>query len=280
MKVLLCTLLALLPLAASAQDAVLQPVRVGSSTIDLYAEAFYAQELGLFKKEGLDVTITTMKNAGAVAPAVLGGAIDIGVGDPVQIAEAYTENVPLSIIAGGGLYSSNAAATVLCVAKNSPLRTVKDLAGKTISVPTLSDTAQVGVLTWLEQNGVDPASVKFVEVGNPVAGAAVASGRVDAAMIPEPFRTTAMASEVRVFAKPFDAIGTTFFIGVWYGKKDWVAAHPGIAQKFARAIYAAGRWANAHHMESAEILAKHSKTNLAVLQKMQRAPYAESMPVD
>ena len=263
-----------------AQDAPAQALRVGATPIDLYAEAFYAQQLGFFRKENLDVTITTLPNAGHVAPAVLGGSIDIGIGDPVQVATAFTKGIPLAIVAGAGMYSSDAATTALCVAKDSPLRTVKDLAGKTIAVPTLGDTAQAGVEKWLQQNDVSLASVRFVEIANPEMGAALAAGRIDAAMIPEPFRTTAQESDARLFAKPFDAIGRQFMIGVWYGKKDWVTQHADTARRFARAIYAAARWANANHAQSAEILAQNSKTSLATLQKITRAPYAEILPAE
>ena len=222
----------------------------------------------------------TLSNAGHVAPAVLGGSIDIGVGDPVQVATAFTKGIPLSIVAGAGMYSSDVATTALCVAKDSPLRTVKDLADKTIAVPTLGDTAQAGVEAWLQQNGVSPSSVHFVEIANPVMGAALAAGRIDAAMIPEPFRTIAQESDARLFAKPFDAIGHQFMIGVWYGKKDWVAQHADMAKRFARAIYEAARWANAHHAQSAAILAQHSKASLATLLKITRAPYAEKLSAE
>jgi NitT/TauT family transport system substrate-binding protein len=263
-----------------AQEAPAQTLRVGTTQIDLYAEAFYAEELGFFKKENLDVTVMTLSNAGHVAPAVLGGSIDIGVGDPVQVATAFTRGIPLTIVAGAGMYSTDSATTALCVAKDSPLRTVKDLAGKTIAVPTLGDTAQAGVATWLQQNGVDPSSVRFVEIPNPEMGAALAAGRIDAAMIPEPFRTIAQESNARLFAKPFDAIGQQFLIGVWYGKKDWVAQHADTVKRFVRAIYETARWANAHHAESAAILARHSKTSLATLQTITRAPYAEKLSAE
>lgn len=260
-----------------AQDTPPQTLRVGATLIDLYAEAYYAQDMGFFKKENLNVEISTMSNAGRVAPAILGGAIDIGVGDPVQIANAFTKGIPLSIIAGAGMYSTDAATTALDVAKNSPFRTAKDLVGKTIAVPTLDDTAQVGVEAWLEKNGVDRNSVRFVEIPNPEMGAALANGRVDVAMIPEPFRTTAQKSDARLFAKAFDAIGQQFMIGVWYSKKDWVTQHPDTAKRFARAIYEAGVWANTHHAESAIILAKYSKASLSTLQTITRATYAQKL---
>lgn len=151
-----------LPIRVDAQSS--QAIRIAEIAIDLYAEAYYAQDLGLFKKAGLTVEITTFANGGTASTAVAAGAADVGVSNPVAIANAFTHGVPLTILAGAGLYSTNAASTALCVAKNSPLRTAKDAEGKTIALSALGDQAQIGVQEWLQKNGADPAKVKFVEV--------------------------------------------------------------------------------------------------------------------
>jgi len=63
--------LALLPQAtpAGAQDATLT---IGTIPIDATAEVYYAQEMGFFKKAGLNVTITPFTSGGAIAVAVVG----------------------------------------------------------------------------------------------------------------------------------------------------------------------------------------------------------------
>jgi NitT/TauT family transport system substrate-binding protein len=137
------------------------------------------------------------------------------------------------------------------VAKNSPLRTAKDLEGKTIGVSGLNDQSTSAIKEWLDRGGADIASVHFVEVPFPVMGAALAQGRIDAAQIREPGLSAAVASTARVFAKPFDLIAPEFLIGVWFSTTDWVKKNPEAARKFAAAIYEAARWANTHHAESA-----------------------------
>jgi NitT/TauT family transport system substrate-binding protein len=264
-----------LPLAVRAQTGT--TLRVAEIAIDLYAEAYYAQELGLFGKAGLSVEIATFANGGTASTAVAAGAADVGISNPVAIASAVTHDVALTVIAGAGLYSTNAASTALCVAKNSPLRTAQDAEGKTIALSALHDQAQIGVQDWLEKNGADPAKVKFVEVPFPEMGNALAQGRVDIAMIPEPALTVAENGPARLFAKPFDAIAPQFLIGVWFTTRDWVKQNPDAAKRFVAAIYEAGRWANAHHDESAAILAKYGKIDPATLRAMTRAVYATSL---
>jgi NitT/TauT family transport system substrate-binding protein len=265
---------AAIPLRAPAQPA---SVRIAEIAIDLYAEAYYAQDLGFFKTAGLNVEIATFSNGGTASTAVAGGAADVGVSNPVAIANAFTHGVPLTILAGAGLYSTNAASTALCVSKTSPLRTAKDAEGKTIALSALHDQAQIGVQEWLEKNGADPDEVKFVEVPFPEMGSALQQGRVDIAMIPEPALTIALETNSRLFAKPFDAIAPQFLIGVWFTTAGWLQKNGDSAKRFVGAIYQAGRWANAHHDESAAILARYSKIDPTTLHKMTRAVYATSL---
>lgn len=266
-----------LPVAAPAQS--LPTVKVAGLSIDLYAEGYYAQELGLFKKAGLNVDLQTFTNGGTATQAVTAGACDLGVANTVSVANVTLRGLPLSIVAGGGLYSSSAASTALCVAAASPLHTAKDVEGKTIALAALGDQAQAGIEAWLEKGGADSAKVKFVEVFFAEMGAALQQGRVDVAMIPEPALTiaTTTGGPARLFAKPFDAIAPLFLIGVWFGRSEWIKKNPDLAKRFASAIYESAKWANVHHEESATILAGVSKIDPSTVRRMTRAVYAETL---
>jgi NitT/TauT family transport system substrate-binding protein len=264
------------PLPAGAQAA--PPVlRLACFPTDSYGEAYYAQDMGFFAKHGLSVEFT-LNNAGAVALAALAGnGVDIGVANPVSIAQAYAKGVPISVFAGGGLYTAASPATLLVVPKNSTLKTPKDLEGKTIGLPGLGDQLQAAMILWLQKNGADPAKVKFVEVNPPtVMLGALAQGRIDAATPPEPIMTQSLQSDARIFGDPFSAVSPRFFIGLLIARSDWLKANPDVARRFADAIYDAARWANAHRDESAAILAKYAKGDAAVFRTMRRATYTES----
>ena len=280
MKFLRLFLICVASLAAAALPAVAQtsPVlRLACFPTDSYGEAYYAQEMGFFKEHGISVDFV-VNNAGAVALAALAGnGVDIGVANPVSIAQAYAKGIPVSIFAGGGLYTASSPATLLVVPKNSPLRTPKDLEGKTIGLPGLGDQLQAATMIWLQKNGADPAKVKFVEVNPPpVMLGALAQGRIDAATPPEPILTQSLVSDARIFGDPFAGVAPRFFIGVWVARTDWLKANPDVARRFADAIYEAARWANTHHDESAAILAKYAKADAAAFRNMRRATYTDS----
>lgn len=254
---------------ARADDA--NTIRVLAVANDLYAGAYYAQDEGFFKAAGLDVQITTLANGGAAITALAGGSGDVAVTNLVSVAGAVAKGVPLTVIAGGGLYSTRAPSTAICVTKTSTLRTAHDLEGKTIGVAALNDQATLALKKWLTANGADYKNVRMIELGYPEMIAGLAAGRIDAAMLAEPWQTTARNGGDRLYAKPFDAIAPEFTIGVWTSTRTWADGHADLARRFAGAIYAAAKWANAHHDESALILAKYAKADPKMIGGMIRA---------
>lgn len=264
------------PLAARAQST--PAVRVAATANDTFAEAYYAQDLGFFKKEGLDATLLTFANGGAVATAVASGAADFGVSNPVTLAGGIIHGIPFTIVAGGGMYSTKEPTTVLCVAKSAPIRSAADFAGKTIAVSALKDLTTLGAKAWLTDHGVDPAKVTFIEMPFAEMGPALARGSIAGAVISEPSLSAAKRNGlVRVFGKAFDAIAPQFLIGAWFTTTPYAQKNPDAVKRFVAAIYDAARWANAHHEQSAAILAKYSKIDAGTARTMARSTYALSL---
>lgn len=253
-------------------------LRVGATANDTYAEAYYAQDMGFFTKAGLDVTITTLRSGSAVAAGIASGALDVGVSNPVQLASAITHGLPFVYFAGGSFYNSDAPTTVLCVAKDSPLKTVKELEGKTIALNALEDISALGAQGYLTEHGADVSKVQFTEIAFSEMGPAVRAGTVAAALISEPSLTAAKdAGYVRPFADVFDAIAKRFYISGWFTISSWYKGHVALAQRYASVMYQTARWANAHQSESADILAKYSKIEVSVAHRMTRATFDTSL---
>lgn len=275
-RLALATALALVALNAVPARADV-PLHIGATGNDTAAEVYYAEELGMFKKRGLEVTIQNMRSGSAQAAAVAGGALDIGEQNVVSMSHAHERNLPFKFIAPAGDYTSSSSTTNLVVGKSSSLKVAKDLEGKTVAVSALGDLSQIGASAWIDKHGGDSSKVKFIEMTPAEIGAALSRGTVDAGVVPEPALTTAEdAGLVKVFAQPYDALGSRFLINGWFASTDWIKKNPETAKKFADAIYEAAKWANAHRAESAKLLAKHSKADPAVIARMRRATYGEN----
>ena len=84
---------------ATAVAQTVPPVRVATSPAETYAQAFYAEDLGLYAKAGVPVEVDTLATGAAVGEAVYDGRADIGVATMINLATAVTKGVPIVIIA-------------------------------------------------------------------------------------------------------------------------------------------------------------------------------------
>lgn len=269
---LVVALLAPLPAARAQSDAIV----LEGTPNDTSGTIYYALDLGYFQKAGLNVTLTSLNNPGSAAAAIAGGSIAIG-GLPLSVGVlARDRGVPLLMIAPAGIYSSAAPTSAIVVLKNSPVRKAADLNGKTIATRDLSNMSYFAAKLWIDTNGGDSQTVRWVEINDPQDGAALQAGRIDAASISEPALDAAIGGgTVRSVAPVFDAIGSRFLIGAYFTSEDYAKAHPEVVRKFADAIAAAGVWANKNRPASGAILEKYAQA--PVPPGSTRVTYAERL---
>lgn len=263
---------------ASAQTA--SPVRVAAIPIAGAAEPAIAKDLGFFAKAGLDVDIQFMQGSSAIAAAVLSNAVDVGFSAVDTLATAHRKGVQLVSIAPTSEYVSavDGHDAALVVPPNSTVRQAKDLNGKTIGINSMAGIAFLSTRAWIDQNGGDSTTVKFVEVPFSSMPVALETARVDAVQVTEPF-IGAAAKSGRVLTYGLnDAISKHFIISVWFTTPQWAAAHADVVRRFAGAIREAAIWANqkSNSAKFIDILARYTKLDPAVLATMSLPHYAEA----
>jgi NitT/TauT family transport system substrate-binding protein len=249
------------------------PLRIATSPSDLGAQVYYAKELGLFSHNGLDVDISPVSNGADMIAALVGGSLDIGWSSVIPIASAHVRGIGLTILATATVYSASAPTSgMLVVTKSSPIHSGKDLNGKTIAILGIHSNSDVSVREWIDRNGGDDKTIHLLELPYAQMADAVTAGRVDAASIDNTGDVLFGKPDdpLRVVGNTFDAIAPRFSGSVWFSSSDWVAKHPDEARKFIAAIKEASIWANAHHRESAEILAKYTKRSVEQIEGVPR----------
>jgi NitT/TauT family transport system substrate-binding protein len=266
----------LAPRTASAQART--PLHIATLPVDADATAWFALDQGFFAQNGLDVTIDVITNGGAIVSALMGGAIDAGVASIASLSTAHARGLPILAVAAGGIYNGAFPTSVLAVLENSPLHTAKDLTGKTIAVQTLGELAAFSMMSWIDKNGGDGKSVKFLELPTSSMTDALIKGRVDAAFIAEPFYTQAKPA-VRLFAPTYDGVSKRFLINAWCAQHDWIERNTATAKKFIAAMHTAAVWGNQPRNQSASgtILGKYTKIAPETVAKMQRAQFATKL---
>jgi NitT/TauT family transport system substrate-binding protein len=253
-------------------------IQVGTAGNDSSAQAFFATDLGFFKNAGLDAhTLIVPRGTGpAIISAVVGGSLDAGQADMIALAQAHDHGIPIVIVAPSVEYDSKAATTSLVVPKDGPIHSARDLNGKTIGILSLSGPTNAAVMAWIEQNGGDLSTVKFVELANAQMGASLKSGIIAAAAIAEPaLSATLQLGETRILANPYDSVAKTFQLSAWFMSKSWADAHPNLVRKFVDVMHQTAVWANnpANHARSAEMLARYIKLPAATINHSVRAKF-------
>lgn len=259
---------------AGAQTAV--PIRIGIGLNDSGLIPVYAQELGMLQQAGVSFDIQTFANNGAITQAIVAGALDMGVVDGLQVANAVIHGFPLAFFAGGAIFTKEIRTLVLVTAKSSPIQTARDLEGQSVAVSSLNSLSAAGTKEWLRVNGADPAKVKLFELGLAEMNAAIARGTVAAALQGEPFVTEAKA-EQRLLGVPYTAVAPAFYINGFVAPRDWLAKNNAVVGRLSTALYAVARWTNTHRPESAAIESRYTKIPVEIVNVMARNTFATSL---
>jgi NitT/TauT family transport system substrate-binding protein len=263
------------PPAVQAQPA-LTVITVGTLSSDNSAVVYYAQELGIFKKYGIDAQISALTNGPAAAAAVTGGALDIGVANVASIAVARTRGVQLRFVFPASIASEGTLTDQIAVAKDSPAKTAADLNGKTIGVNGLRDLQQLCAMSWMDKHGGDSKTMHFIEIPIPQMGTALQLHRVDAALPVEPF-VTAQKDLIRSLGSVLDGVGPRYMVIGYLASDSWLATHADVAARFVRAMREASQWGNTHRVESAAMIERIMHVDPTVGATMNRATYGTDL---
>ncbi|MCG6205269.1 ABC transporter substrate-binding protein [Rhodopseudomonas sp. HC1] len=134
-----------------------------------------AKEKGYFADQGLDVSINQGKGSGNTAQIVASKAAQFGFADGYVVGNTVSKGAKLKMVAG--IYRRNPCAVL--VLEGSDVKEPKDLIGKTVGITTGSAQFQQ-FPAFLKSSGVDPASVRVVNVDGAGAGPALINGQVAA----------------------------------------------------------------------------------------------------
>jgi NitT/TauT family transport system substrate-binding protein len=160
-------------IAACGTAAQADPVRIGFAAESLdYAPAFAAERLGLFKKHGIEAKLIVFRGGAAAQEAMSAGAADIIAYFAPAVALANLKGVREKMV---GTVSAGHVGWNLIVKADSPIKTLKDLAGKKVGISAKATTSDMAALFIAEKAGV-----KFQEI--PLGAALVPglrSGQVD-----------------------------------------------------------------------------------------------------
>lgn len=255
----------------------LTTVRLSGVQTDDLTPVVWALHNGMYQKAGIDLQLIAANSGTAATNAVVAGAYELGKGSNVAALVAHLRGLPLTIIANGVMWDPKAPTTVAVVAPDSPIRRPRDLNGKTCSTAALNDIVTLTISAWVDKDGGDSKTVKWVEIPNAAEAAAIQTHRVDACQLNEPQFTDAIETgKVRRLGDGLssNAIAESFVIAIYFAQPAFAEKNPGLVRDFARITYESARYTNTHHAETAQVMSDFTKIPLDVMQKINRAPGA------
>ena len=262
------------PVPSTPQDVTV--LRVTAVPNDDVTPILYAQQSGLFRRAGLDVQLQASSSGAAIAAAVAGGSYDVGLASMMALITGHIRGLPFVMIAPSLLYLAEDPAGLMLVPKDSPVRSARDLGGKLLAVAAIKDISWVATRAWVDRAGVDSETLKFVELPQSALGAALDQKRIDAAFVLIPTLEDVLASgHTRSIGATLDGIARRWMVASWFSTMDYVAKNRDAIARFAQTMRTATLYANAHHVETAPLIAAFANLDPARVAQMKRVTCAE-----
>ena len=207
-----------------------------SPTIDS-AGLYIAQMDGLFRQQGLNVTIRFAPAPQLAVSSVVNGTSDISSADYVTyIDNELNDNANLRIIAEASSLQPNSLE--MLVGPQSQVKTLAGLEGHTIAVTAAGDISTLLVRALLSENGVRTRSVN-IQFGFPLNNVAqqLDAGQASAAPIPEPFASEGQQQYGLQELADVDQGGTKNFPMEGFAvTQAWARQNPDTVVAFDRAL--------------------------------------------
>ncbi len=226
------------------------------STAGIYVALWVAVEKGYFKEYGLTVEPILTRSVLGIQALISGS---------VQFAHSACPQFMTARKAGSDVIILSAAApyNLYTVVSRPEITEPKQLVGKRVAINQLGDTTHLSVRFALQQAGVNPDTITYVQIGGtPERLAALQSGSVEAALQSaqnlEIVKSLGMNVLINLLEQKLPYCGAG--IGV---TKAFMAANPQTTEAFLRGIVKGNAYAREGNADQVKaIMAKYMRTTV------------------
>ena len=166
-----------LALAAGNTGAANTPITFQLNWVAGGANAGFAAAVaeGFYKDAGLDVTLVQGNGSGNTAQLVANGRSEIAYADAVAVSQLIAKGAPMKVLST--VYQSNP--NEVSALKKTGIKSIKDLAGKKVGVPSgSSQTTMLPLL--LKANNLKESDVNLINMPPTAMVPSLLQGQVDA----------------------------------------------------------------------------------------------------
>jgi len=147
------------------------------------------------------------------------------------------------------------------VRDGSPIRTPKDLTGRTIAVNALKNIGDTTVRQSVRKAGGDARNLKFEAMPLPTMNGALRSGKVDAIWVVEPYLSEALTAGAQVLTSNFVDTAPDLTVALYFTSKDTIAKNPQLVTNFTEAIKESLKYAEQNPEEVRDVVGTYTPIN-------------------
>lgn len=210
---------------------------------------------------GQDYEFTLAGSADEVTPALIKGDLDAAC-VPANLASVLYNKTEGGVVC----LAVNTLGVLYIVENGEEIRSMEDLRGRTIVSAGKGATPEYGLRYLLSENGIDPDKDVTIDWKSEHSEcvAALASGAVTIAMLPQPFVTAAQGKIEGLrtaldLTAEWDALagGSAMITGVVVARRAFVEEHPEAVERFLEEYAQSVDWVNANPAEAGALIAEY-----------------------
>jgi NitT/TauT family transport system substrate-binding protein len=183
------------------------------------------------------------------------------------------------------LYLGHRDGSTVIIRKDLPATDLRGLRGKTFAIPSKYSNQNLVIHKLMQDQGVKPEEIRFVELPPPDMPGALAAKAIDAYFVGEPHCAKAEldgSGRVLYFAKD---IWPQFISCVLIAHEKLIGEHPALVRDLVRGIAESGEWAETNRLAAAKLVTPYFRQDEKVLryvltQPPDRVSYRMLTPTD
>ena len=245
-------------------------LKVGVIPIADVAPLYVGIKQGFFKQEKLTIKPQLAEGGATITAQTVSGDLQVGFSNVTSLVIASSKKLPVQIVASGvqAAKDDSGAWDAVLSKKGSPIKDLKALEGKTVSVNNLNNVGPLTINTAMEKAGADYKKVKYVEVPFPDANGALDTGRIDAAFVVEPFVSQGKAQGANEVTHSFEETAPNYAVATYFVTKQYAAQNKDVLDRFVRAINKSLDYSQNHPDRVRQVVPTYTKIPKDVAAKM------------
>ncbi len=252
----------------NAAPSAAQKIVIGHMPVGNQSEVV-AQQLGIYKKQGLDVELKLFPTGPAALQGLLSGDLQMVEAGGAPMLNLAAQNLPLYFLASGGINTpDHPAGAIMIRPDDTSIKSFADLKGKKLGGLPKGTITHLWVANALARYGMKRDDLQEVFLPFPQMGGLLASKQVDAIYSWPPFITmTQQAGQGKILVNdsewnPYAVLNAMIV------RRDWADKNPQVVRALLKASMETQRWINDNADQARTIFGQQLRLPEAIYKSM------------